>query len=63
VLADRGGRMRVRIAADYERLEFLRVLRSYDHERIGDPGGLIAPARAPEPATRAPQATAEAGNG
>jgi len=64
VVADPGGRMRVRIAADYERLEFLRVLRSYDHERIGDPGGLIAPA-APGagPAETAPRTSAETGNG
>ncbi|MDZ7710701.1 MAG: rod shape-determining protein MreC [Roseovarius sp.] len=59
VVADRGGRMRVRIAADYERLEFLRVLRSYDHERIEEPGSLIAP----DSATPGPQAAAEAGNG
>jgi len=31
---DPGGRMRVRLAADYERLEFLRVLRNYGHERV-----------------------------
>ena len=63
VVADRGGRMRVRIAADYERLEFLRVLRSYDHERIEDPGSLIAPAPRGAPAAPGPQAAAEAGNG
>lgn len=34
-------RMRVRLAADYERLEFLRVLRSRLTERITDPGSLI----------------------
>lgn len=45
---DPGGRMRVRLAADYERLEFLRVLRSYEHEDINDPGNLIAPATLPE---------------
>ncbi len=37
------GRLRVRLAADYERLEFLRVLRSQPHERIGDPDGLVGP--------------------
>lgn len=37
------GRLRVRLAADYERLEFLRVLRSRPHEPILDPGSLIAP--------------------
>jgi rod shape-determining protein MreC len=45
---DPGGRMRARLAADYERLEFLRVLRSYGTETIGDPGRLIAPVRLPE---------------
>ncbi|SHL61141.1 rod shape-determining protein MreC [Roseovarius marisflavi] len=60
---DPGGRMRVRIAADYERLEFLRVLRSYGHEDLTDPGQLIAPVLLPdEQAPDAPQA-AEAGNG
>jgi len=63
VVADPGGRMRVRIAADYERLEFLRVLRSYDIERIEGPGSLIAPETAPPPAPPLPQAAAEAGNG
>lgn len=37
------GRLRVRLAADYERLEFLRVLRSHEIEPITDPAGLIAP--------------------
>ena len=34
-------RMRVTLAADYERLEFLRVLRSHTYEQIPDAGGLI----------------------
>ncbi|MET4127355.1 rod shape-determining protein MreC [Roseovarius sp. MBR-6] len=58
VFADPGGRMRLRIAADYERLEFLRVLRSFARERIEDPGHLIAPPQDPTP-----DATAEATNG
>lgn len=37
-------RLRVRLAADYERLEFLRVLRSPQIEVITDPGTLIVPA-------------------
>lgn len=37
-------RLRVRLAADYQRLEFLRVLRTPPHEVITDPGGLLAPA-------------------
>jgi len=36
-------RLRVRLAADYERLEYLRVLRSHADERISDPGGLVVP--------------------
>ncbi|MBE2276883.1 MAG: rod shape-determining protein MreC [Rhodobacteraceae bacterium] len=36
-------RLRVALAADYQRLEFLRVLRSHELETISDPGGLIAP--------------------
>jgi rod shape-determining protein MreC len=35
------GRLRVALAADYERLEFLRVLRSHPAEPVTDPGGLI----------------------
>ncbi|WP_298680240.1 rod shape-determining protein MreC [uncultured Lentibacter sp.] len=60
ITQDRGGRMRVRLAADYERLEFLRVLRNYGTERIDDPGRLILPeasSLAPDTAT-----AAEAGN-
>lgn len=36
-------RMRVRLSADYQRLEFLRVLRAQPHETITDQGGLLAP--------------------
>ncbi len=36
-------RLRVRLSADYERLEFLRVLRSHALEVLTDPGGLVAP--------------------
>lgn len=43
VAEDKQGRMRVRLAADYERLEFLRVLRHLGTERLGEPGGLILP--------------------
>ncbi|MBV0893127.1 rod shape-determining protein MreC [Paracoccus sp. Z118] len=39
------GRMRVRMAADYGRLEFLRVLRSHPSERIEEAGTLIPPPR------------------
>ena len=40
---DPGGRLRVRLAADYERLEYLRVLRNYGTPRITSQGTLIAP--------------------
>lgn len=43
VLQDPGGRYRIRLAADFERLEFLRVLRNYANEVLTDPGRLIAP--------------------
>ncbi|WP_341367253.1 rod shape-determining protein MreC [Yoonia sp. BS5-3] len=36
-------RLRVRLSADYQRLEFLRVLRSQPHEDIADPEDLLAP--------------------
>ncbi len=43
VAQDPGGRLRVRLSADYERLEFLRVLRNYGNERLSEPGELIGP--------------------
>ncbi|MGI1661051.1 rod shape-determining protein MreC [Palleronia sp. KMU-117] len=43
-------RLRLRLAADYERLEFLRVLRSRPVERLNDPGSLVGPLL-PEPLT------------
>ena len=49
-------RLRVRLAADYGRLDFLRVLRSHELEPITDPGQIVAPAPAPP-------VTAEAGDG
>ncbi|MEM1387705.1 MAG: rod shape-determining protein MreC [Pseudomonadota bacterium] len=42
--ADR--RLRVRLAADYERLRFLRVLRAHPQPPITEPGGLILPEEA-----------------
>lgn len=38
-----GGQLRVRLAADYQRLDFLRVLRSRPAEPIEEPGGLVQP--------------------
>ena len=41
VAADPGGRLRVRLAADYERLEFLRVLRNPGNEKVPDTAHVI----------------------
>ena len=43
VAADPTGRLRVRLAADYERLEFLRVLRHHGTEPLTDPGSVVLP--------------------
>ena len=43
VVQDADRRLRVRPVADYERLEFLRVIRTQELEAIEDPGTLIAP--------------------
>ena len=43
VAAAPSGRLRVRLAADYERLEFLRVLRHHGTEAVDDPGGIVTP--------------------
>lgn len=57
-------RLRVRLAADYQRLEFLRVLRAQPHETIGDPTGLLAPeAEFFGPATLNPAGLAQTGRG
>ena len=50
VAQDPGGRLRVRLAADFERLEYLRVLRHLGADRIGTPGALVAPEDGPAPA-------------
>ena len=38
---DPNGRLRARLAADYERLEYLKVLRDYGTEKIDDLGSLL----------------------
>lgn len=55
VVQDADRRLRVRPVADYERLEFLRVIRTQEVEAIEDPGSLIAPP--------APTTTADASDG
>ena len=52
VVEDSVGRLRLRMAADYGRLEFLRVLRSHETERLQDGGALILP---PEPGLIGPR--------
>ena len=49
VVIDAGGRMRVRLAADYERLEFLRVLRDLGFGEQPAASALILPGDAPAP--------------
>ena len=44
-------RLRVRLSADYGRLEFLRVLRARPHDGITDPGSLLSPDADPSPQT------------
>ncbi|MFM7443684.1 MAG: rod shape-determining protein MreC, partial [Tabrizicola sp.] len=56
-------RLRVVLAADYQRLEFLRVLRSHELEPITDPGSLVAPPAVlptPDTSTGAAEAAAAA---
>lgn len=43
-------RLRVRLAADYERLDFLKVIRSHPSETITDPGRLVLPTEPAETA-------------
>ncbi|QOL81451.1 rod shape-determining protein MreC [Pseudooceanicola spongiae] len=62
VAQDANGRLRVRLAADYERLEYLRVLRHLGTEDLTDPGSLIAPPAgtlAPLPAEPASEGQSE----
>lgn len=47
------GRLRVDLSADYERLEFLRVLRSHQAEPVTDPGRLVLPPDGALPAIEA----------
>jgi len=63
VALGRDQRLRVRLAAEFDRLEFLRVLRSHAGEVIADPGSLVAPE--PAEAAKAPGTAQgpEAGDG
>jgi rod shape-determining protein MreC len=58
VAADPGGRLRVRLAADFERLEFLRVLRGHSVETVTEGASIILDqTTAPAPTT--PEALGE----
>lgn len=54
VAQDPGGRLRVRLAADYERLKYLRVLRSKPAPEITDTGSLVIPEGATAPPNETP---------
>ena len=54
---DTSGRFRVRLSADYERLEYLRVLRHYGVDSVADPGTIV------EPVTAQDTTAGEAGDG
>ncbi|SPJ27927.1 rod shape-determining protein MreC [Falsiruegeria mediterranea] len=41
IAQDPSGRLRVRLSADYERLEFLRVIRHLGNEQIDTPGNIV----------------------
>jgi len=47
VAADPSGKLRVRLAADYQRLEFLRVLRHHGTETVSDTARIIGPQMPP----------------
>ncbi|WP_121093786.1 rod shape-determining protein MreC [Roseinatronobacter ekhonensis] len=61
VVMSRDRRLRVRLAADYGRLEFLRVLRSRPMEQITSTGDLVLPQ--PEGPDPAPEAAADRASG
>ncbi len=48
------GRQRVRLAADFRRLDFVRVLRQVPVVPLEGPGGLIGPVLAADPGNAAP---------
>ncbi|MEP3632299.1 MAG: rod shape-determining protein MreC [Shimia thalassica] len=64
VATDPGGRLRVRLAADYERLEFLRVLRDHGQDRPQNHGGIVRPSNLPsDPLSAEPPTPSEAQDG
>ena len=63
VAEDPGGRLRVRLAADYERLEFLRVLRDHGTRQVGNPSALILPDALPDAGVPVPDQPEIPGDG
>ena len=63
VAEDPQGRLRVRLSADYERLEFLRILRHHGNETVRDPGALVVPAPGATWPRPRPEGLTEAGDG
>lgn len=61
VAADPSGRLRVRLSADFERLEFLRVLRHHGVEPIATPGEVVAPVQGAAAPQLRPEADAAPG--
>lgn len=55
IAADPGGRLRVRLAADFERLEFLRVLRHHGTEAVDNTPHIIAGSQLSTPADPTPE--------
>lgn len=55
VAKDTDRRLRVQLTADYERLDFLRVLRSRTYEAITDPGSLLVGPQPDLPETNGPE--------
>ncbi len=62
VAKDAGGRLRVRLSADIERLEFLRVLRAHDTPEVSGAGNVVRPVVADD-AEEPPQSVGEATDG
>lgn len=58
IAADPGGRLRVRLAADFERLEFLRVLRHHGTEVVANSPHIIAETHLSTPADPAAEGAA-----
>ncbi|MEM7320945.1 MAG: rod shape-determining protein MreC, partial [Pseudomonadota bacterium] len=59
VAQDPSGRLRVRLAADFERLEFLRVLRHHGTGPISGPGGIVSTGSIPPDMPVAEEAPAD----